>query len=433
MPRNRPSSVVKLPFALLLLVCTGASFTAAQTESIIHSFTTDGAHPQCTLVADKAGNLYGTAEDGGTYGYGTVFELTPPAKSGGSWEETILHEFDASDGANPLGGLAFDESGNLFGAANQGGGEDSYGTVFELSPPAAPGGAWTFNVVMNFNSGNNDSVAINPGGPLAIDHAGNLYGVSAGGIVNINYCGEYLCGNVFELQPPTVSGGAWTGESLYNFETNGGTDGIGPSNVQLGPGDTLYGTTINGGTTGVGTLYKLTPPANSGGAWTERILYNFAQPDGYPFGGLLSDGKGGAFGTSENYGTSTFGSVFHLNPPSDGKGWTESILYNFTGGSDGSYPDGVISDTKGNLYGVTIQGGITNGKLCLSGGCGAVFELSPPTSGGSWTETTIHDFASGNDDGGNPNGRLLLLHRSLFGVTNFGGPDTVGTVFRITP
>jgi uncharacterized repeat protein (TIGR03803 family) len=114
----------------------------------LHSFSNaDGAGPFAGLIFDSAGDLYGTTFAGGTYGYGTVFELTPTV--GGNWTETVLHNFGhGKDGGWLYGPVIFDKSGNLYGTTYAGGAH-RYGTVFELTPTA--GGGWTEKVLHNFN------------------------------------------------------------------------------------------------------------------------------------------------------------------------------------------------------------------------------------------------------------------------------------------
>jgi uncharacterized repeat protein (TIGR03803 family) len=105
------------------------------TAKVLHSFGhgTDGAIPYAGLILDAAGNLYGTTELGGIHGpdSGTAFELTP--REGGGWTEKVLHSFNGTDGALPLAGLIFDDSGNLYGTTSEGGIHNS-GTVFEITP-----------------------------------------------------------------------------------------------------------------------------------------------------------------------------------------------------------------------------------------------------------------------------------------------------------
>src|ERR1039458_6939697 len=144
------------------------------TETVIHSFGsgTDGAGPWAGLIFDAAGNLYSTTKGGGTYNGGTVFELTPQA--GGGWTEQVLHSFQGgADGAQPYAGLIFDAAGNLYGTTYFGGAYGYYGTVFDLTPAA--GGTWTEKVLYNF-SGFPDG--INPVGGLIFDGTGNLYGTT---------------------------------------------------------------------------------------------------------------------------------------------------------------------------------------------------------------------------------------------------------------
>jgi uncharacterized repeat protein (TIGR03803 family) len=390
--------------------------------------TTDGQTPQASLVADASGNVYGTTIQGGTAGAGTVFELSPPATAGGPWTETILHNFTGgADGMNPSDGLAFDHAGNLFGATYYGGvgvNGNSFGTVYELSPS---GGTWTYSVIFSFDDA---QVANSPFSNLVFDQAGNLYGVSNGFISSADCGGP--CGNVFQLRPPAVTGGAWTGRALHAF--NGHlTDGYRPNGVILIPGGTLYGTTNSGGTNHTGTFFKLTPPATSGGGWTETILFNFPTPNGYPVG-LILGGNGTFFGTADS--GFDFGEIFQMIPPSSGGDWTESVLYTFPSRSEGVAPvGGLLRDRRGNLFGATQYGG-TVATDCFGVECGLIYELSPPAfSGGAWTKTTLHNF-TGDRDGSTPTSALIFVKGVLFGETDYGGTQNSelgGTVFRLVP
>ena len=431
------SSSLTFTFVTVLIVAATVSSAAAQSESVIHRFTrttTDGGIPGAGLIADKKGNLYGSTVRGGAYDQGTVFQLAPPAAAGGSWTQTILYSFSGgTDGADP-GSLIFDAAGNLYGNAFYGGDPDyGSGVIFELSPPASSGGAWTQKVLYAFDSGSGMDGA-NPVGNLVFDAAGNLYGGTAGGGAGSIYCGESGCGVVFQLKPPAISGGSWTESVIYEFFTTGTTDGFGPSGVLLGPGGVLYGTTAYGGAAGVGTFFKLTPPLSSG-MWAEKILYNFTGTSGNSrFPNALTAGKKGIlYGTAGFGGSANDGTVFQLMPPTAGGTWTESVLYSFTGGSDGAAPPaGVVLDPAGNLFGTTSRGGTVP---CAGAGCGTVYELSPPaTSGGSWTETTLHDFAGGRDGFAPSAGNLLYTKGVLFGTTEGGGTTSnYGTVYRIVP
>ena len=201
--------------------------------SAIYKFGTGhGEFPQAGVVPDSAGNLYGTTSEGGPYGNGTAFELSP---SEGGWIENDLHYFGGDDGCFVSAGLVFDRAGNLYGGTWGRG--SSCGTIFELSPQ---GGDWNFTTLYTFPGG------AGPASTLAIDAAGNLYG--GGGV------GTYGQGNVFELSP---SAGGWTYTDLYDF--TGGNDGSGPSSsvAVTGPGGYLYGTTLYGGSDGYGVIYQI--------------------------------------------------------------------------------------------------------------------------------------------------------------------------------
>ncbi len=226
------------------LVVTNTWAATNWKEKVLHNFGTGvgGLSPQSALISDAAGNLYGTTSEGGTYGGGTAFELSPAA--GGGWTETVLHNFNqnGTDGAFPDAGLVFDAAGNLYGTTSAGG---LYydGTVFELSP--AVGGGWTETMLHNFIDNGTDGVR--PEAGLIFDAAGNLYGTTITG--GTNYCNGYFgnsCGTVFQLSP--TEGGGWTETVLHNFIDNG-TDGWQPyAGLIFDAAGNLYGTTILGGT-----------------------------------------------------------------------------------------------------------------------------------------------------------------------------------------
>ena len=219
------------------------------TETVLYNFTNgaDGGYPYATLAFDAAGNLYGTTLNGGNTGNGVVFELSP---SGGSWTETVLHSFDgANDGMQPGTGVILDMAGNLYGTT-QVGGTAGYGTVFEVSPPAQKGKAWTESVLHDF--------AFSPDGGtpgysnLVFDQHGNLWGTTASG-------GKLKNGVVFKLAAPAQKGGAWVATAQHDFR--GAPDGAQPqSGLLLGPNKTLFGTTLFGGTVNnSGTVFEVSP------------------------------------------------------------------------------------------------------------------------------------------------------------------------------
>jgi uncharacterized repeat protein (TIGR03803 family) len=161
------------------------------TEKVLHSFNyngTDGAFPTGGLILDSANNLYGTTEQGGIHGEGTVFQLTP--QMGGSWTEKVLLSFNGSDGAYPQGSLVhFGSSADLYGTTSNGG-VNGVGTVFKMTP--TQGGNWAESVLHNFSPDGSDGTY--PQGSLMFDSAGNLYGATPLG-------GTFNSGTVFEITP----------------------------------------------------------------------------------------------------------------------------------------------------------------------------------------------------------------------------------------
>jgi uncharacterized repeat protein (TIGR03803 family) len=374
-------------------------------KTVLHDFSgPDGAYPDADLVFGTNGTLYGTTQGGGSSNNGgTVFRLVPPAAPGGTWTETVLHSFNGlwNSQHTPYGGVIVGASGALYGTtyANwcfecgpDGGGNVAGGTVFMLTPPSQPGGAWALHTILNMET---NSVGA---GPLAgvIPYGGALYGTT---------WGDGGCGTAYELSPPAVKGGAWTATAIHNFGGSG--DGCNPeAPLRAGPGGVLYGTTSFGGSGGgcpqagmggCGVVFQLMPPATLGGTWTYTVIYSFSGANGDGSrpgdGPLLVGGNGVLYGTTECGGNGTTaaypcafdavtgsGVVFSLTPPTTpGGAWSEKILHSFTGGApDGAAPvagltlgpDGVLyGTTTGGLYFTTPGGGGTKS--------GTVFSIKP--------------------------------------------------------
>jgi uncharacterized repeat protein (TIGR03803 family) len=278
-------------------------------ESILHSFTApgsgDGSLPEGELIWDGAGNLYGVTPQGGdtagtpgcySVGCGTVFQLSHPATPGAVWTETILHSFVYAQGAFPSNAPAFDSQGNLYGTALEG--ELDTGVVYRLLRPATAGGTWTYKVLYTFGP-YLGSDGRNPVGSLSLHGKRVLYGTTI-------YGGQYCCGTVFQLVPPTVADGPWTENIIYSFSDNG--DGSEPqSKLIFDSGGNIYGTTSN-------SVFELTPPA-SDGPWTETTLYVFDfYKTGYYAAGLLRGKNGVLFGTAQAGKPGTKGLVFGVLP-----------------------------------------------------------------------------------------------------------------------
>jgi uncharacterized repeat protein (TIGR03803 family) len=422
---------------------TGSVSPTAQKERVLHRFTGtkgDGIQPQSALIVDAAGNLYGTTPFGGNhngdaacerFGCGIVFELSPPTSPGSAWTEAILHEFAGADGAGPSGSLVLDQAGNLYGVTSHGGQSDS-GVLFEVSPPSVSGGVWTETVLYNFDGNVVKGDPFGPSSPLVFDRAGNLYGVALGGSAG--------CGVAFVLTPSQA--GSWTAATIYTFPVGplcGPADGL----VFDGSGN-LYGVAV--ATPNGGALFRLSP--SSGGSWIETTLHTFQGGiDGSTPAGRLLISKGALYGVTTlggdaGCGGEGCGTVYRFLPI--GK---YTIIHRFQENStDGVFPlAGLTSDSSGNLYGTTEEGG---GRSMCPGvdgptGCGTVFQLVPPTGTRvGWTEITLYAFTDFNGDGALPQAGLVFgTERALYGTTAFGG-DTYcsfnsslgcGTVFAVKP
>jgi uncharacterized protein (TIGR03437 family) len=334
----------------------------------------------------SGGVLYGTTQFGGTFGFGTVFSLTSPATPGGAWTEKVLHDFGSSgiDGAFPFAGVVIGSGGVLYGTTQYGGG----GLCITYAIPGGNG-----------------------------------------------------CGTVFSLTPPELPGGTWTETVLLDFQG----EGIAPGRLAIDSGGVLYGTTDYGGggscvlvfdfisIRGCGIVFSLTPPAAPGGEWTETVLYNFTASNGGngAHSGLAIGGGPGGLpvlymgahnSSSPPYAPST-DAVFSLTPPTaPGGPWTQTLLYNNFAVNLGAGPNAITVGNGGVLYGTAA---------------GGVFSLTPPaTPSGMWSETMVYSFTNGGD-GSNPNGWLAMGSSGLlYGVTLFGpscGTDACGTIFLLVP
>jgi uncharacterized repeat protein (TIGR03803 family) len=339
---------------------------------------------------------------------------------------TVLHAFTGGgDGGNPYAGLTVDGGGNLYGTTRYYG--LGYGTVYQLKHV---GSNWIVNLLYSFAGGSDGA---QPQDRVIFDLNGTLYGTTyTGGIPSCHLTGpEIGCGTVFKLRrQPTACKTVlcpWTETVLYRFTTGADAEGPGYGEVIFDHAGNIYGTTVWGGGTGCnsgagcGAVYELTP---SGTGWTETILYRFSGSGGdgwLPSNGVVLDGIGEVYSTTYNGGTDNGGTIFQLTPA--GPPWREDILYNFPGGTDGYGPlAGLIFDQSGNLYGATTSGG--------TGGGGTVFELTP-LGNNNWMYTALYSFSGGTKCG--PTGSLFIQAGSLYGITNCGGANHLGSVFKLTP
>jgi uncharacterized repeat protein (TIGR03803 family) len=222
-------------------------FNGSWTQSVLHEFGAEGSSP-IGVIFDAAGNLYGSAQEGGASSAGMVFKLTP--HSNGSWTESVLHRFTGMDGSNP-NSVILDVAGNLYGTTVLGGnlsqcGGAGCGLIFQLTPSA--GGRWTETVIHRFTSGRDGWF---PYAGLIFDTAGNLYGTTGTAACG----GDPGCGVVFKLTPN--SKGGWNERVLHTFADHPGAHpGAG---LIFDPAGNLYGTTAGDLSTTFGSVFEITP------------------------------------------------------------------------------------------------------------------------------------------------------------------------------
>jgi uncharacterized repeat protein (TIGR03803 family) len=399
------SAALTAVLAFALSACEGSSGASAGSsgaaspggpgsESVLYAFTgnSSGSNPVGGLVQGGDGNFYGTSSN-------TVFRLTPAGVL------TVLHTFGgAGDGVNPDAGVVQGSDGNFYGTTETGGASSDCsggcGTVYQLTPAGVETVLYSFA-----GSAAKDGAA--PEAALVQGSDGSFYGTTRfGGVDNQ--------GTVFRITPA----GAET--VLYSFDAAGSADGAGPvAPVLQGRDGNFYGTTQVGGAKGDGTAFQLTP----GGI--ETVLYSFgAGSDGIgPVAGLAQGSDGNFYGTTQAGGKNGDGAVFKLTAAG-----VETLLYSFAGADskDGSFPDAaLLQGSDGNFYGTTQQGGLGMTSL---GTLGTVFSITP-----TGAESVIYAFgANAGDDGASPVAGLLQGHDgNFYGTTFAGGPDELGTVYRI--
>jgi len=382
-----------LPLLICAVLTSPPQSLSAQTGfTQIYAF---GAAPDADipggLLRGPDGALYGLSASGGATGYGAVYRLQPPASPGAPWTESVLYSFTGPTGNGQLGDFTtavFGPNGALYGITKLGGAYNT-GAIFELQPPAAPGGPWIETDLCSF-----------PGAypiSLLFGSDGTLYGTASGG--------AYGQGMVFTLSPPQSPGLPWTEDAIYNF--TGTIDGSGPISLIAGPNGVLYGTTALGGPYNQGVFFQLSPPAKPRAAWIETVLYNFSNgiPNSWLYP-ILSFYSGGViYGVINNGGT-----VIQLQPATRSS-WTQTVLFSFP-------PNGTVLSSQlilrhGNLYGATD----TRTGLGALGPGGDLFVLKKPAApGGPWTEVSLHRFQKLDS----PDGTIVFDNDGvIYGATTY--------------
>ncbi len=384
---NPRRTIVRNIVSTILL--TGFTLSAASAQfsySVIYRSPAPDNAAQPPLAAARAGGvLYATTENGNT-GNGSVISLTKEPGSE-SWTQTVIY----NTSSNPNAGLAIGADGSLYGT--------SLGTAFQLSPPAAPGEPWTEKTIFTFEP---PYLAT---GNLVIDPAGNLYGTVES---NPNDPDPLA---IYRLTAPATPGGAWTGNRIYNFSSSFEVEG----GLTVTPKGTVISTLAN-------TVIALQVSAD-GQTTTVTPIFDLAGAGLFTGAPALLLPSGEILLPEQN--ASQYGDIIALSPPAEkGAPWTEKVIFSFTG-TEGEYPEGVLSLGKnGAVYGSTFGGG--------TGQSGTVFQLTPPAAqGGAWTEKVLHNFLGG-EFGQEPDSGTLITGSGLFGLAGVSGDNLNVVAFEIT-
>ena len=405
--KTRYRAVGRTSLLAILLALIAVSSARAQTFMVLHEFNGagDGAEPTSGVTFDSGGALFGVTSIGGSFNYGTVFRLDAAG------HESVQHSFLGGEGLGPVGGMIGDSNGNLYGTSSDGGTPEGWGCAHGCGTIFKRDAAGKQTVLYAF-TGKTDGGG--PNAALIQDADGNLYGTTKNGGVPTCYV-SFGCGVIFKLDTSNHE------TVLYRFTD--GIDGKMPTGLVADSAGNFYGTTYDGGTYGIGAIFKL----DQSGVLT--VLYSF--PGGAdssdPTGHLIMDRAGNLYGTTYAvFDSQGYGVVFKLDT-----GGNYSVLYNFSVPADGEYPNSLVTDGAGNLYGVTLGGGTGSG--CYYGSCGTVFKLDS-----SGNKTILHSF--NGRDGQLPNALAMDNVGNLYGTTLGGGKGTgcsyyrgCGTVFKLTP
>jgi uncharacterized repeat protein (TIGR03803 family) len=265
----------------------------------------DGGNPFVgDLIFDEAGNLYGTTAIGGAIGAGAVYELTPTS---GGWTETVLYSFGVNGDGWPLGGVVFDGSGNLYGSEFYGGQGAISGAVFQLTPS---GSSWTENILYAFQGSGDGS---NPIGGLTFDQNGNLYGTASedtfsdwegGSLFKLDANNGWNFNLLYDFPDSNTSweypAGPWA--TLTAAQGASGEK-------------SFYGTTAADGSYGNGSIFSWTYNSSSGWQDSSLWTFGGVQNGGaYPISGVAFNANDGyAYITTRGGGTQGMGTVFRLS------------------------------------------------------------------------------------------------------------------------
>jgi len=328
---------------------------------------------------------------------------------------TTLFAFDGTDGSEPFQSNLLDIGGTLYGTTGAGGTFNA-GTIFKLDSTGKE------TVIYNFTGGTDGN---QPSSGLTLDSKGNVYGTTVyGGDSNCVLNGATPgCGVVYKLTS--------TGHFSVVYTFTGSTDGALPQGVIVDSSGDLYGPAFYGGNLscpltgiGCGVIFKI----DTTGKETAVYTFQDGTDGGVPNGFITMDNSGNIYGATIYGGTladcsgAGCGVIFKVTLA--GK---ESVLYSFTGGTDGGAPNGsLLMDRQANIYGTAYLGGdLQCTSIPNTAGCGVVFKISP-----SGHESVLHAFKG--TDGAGPSWGLLDYQGNGYGTTIYGGANGFGTLFELT-
>ena len=382
---------IRASLTAVTVLCFGIVFfspaAVGQTLTVLHTFPYYYNEPLAGLGMDSSGALYGTT----SFAYGTAFSLK---QRDGNWVYSLLFNFPFGGTDQPASPLLIAPDGTLYGTSELINNCYSCGSVFRLNPSGTVPKttlSWKERVLYSFTGGNDGGT---PSGALLMDRSGNLYGTTERG-------GPSNFGVIYEVEH-----GSWTQSVLFSPQS--AAQGVLPLNgVVADSTGNLYGVFQRGGPVGPGAVYELT---NSGSGWTEQIVWGFtAGSDGQEPVSVILDPAGNLFGATSGGGTGLGGVIFKQTHGSGG--WSFTPLYDLTGSAPCGVRGRLTLDSSGNLFGVTHCDGAF--------GLGSIFELA--LSGGSYTFIDLYDFTGGTDTS-LPNGDLVMdAQGNLYGTTNGNG------------
>ncbi len=365
---------------LLILLLVFIHQVNAQYTKLYDFNNTNGSSPYGSLISDGT-YLYGMTTGGGVNNYGVIFKILPNGTG-----YTDLFDFNGLTGQNPYGSLISDGT-FLYGTAMNNY-MNSNGVVFKIKSNGT-----------GYDTLHNDTYS-------SISHTdGALYydGIFLYGLIPTG--GTSNNGNIYKILP---NGTGYTDLFDFNF-TNGAT----PIGSLISDGTFLYGVTNGGGSNGSGIIYKIKP---DGTGYDTLLNFSNVNYGANPNSSLIYDGTY-LYGMTYNGGTNLYGNIYKIKP--NGTGYDTIISFN---GINGRLPIGTLAFDGTFLYGTTQFGGIGS----CTYGCGVLFKIKPDGTGYS----KLHDFTNTTSDGGFPNGNLLYDGACLYGMTNGGGSNSGGTIFK---